>query len=309
MGQRWYVVIDGDEVGPATGLQLKKLADQGKINPESHVKLGQRGAWNPAKNVRGLFEVRSVATEVPPPPIVRPEEENRAVESLDSVSQNPDTKAFAKDASIGTSKTAMQSQPEIGRVRELILQQLGWDKLSKPRLYMNVVFVGMLAALPLLSFVIIPMQSLTPSTVSEPAALRTIAGLAASDVHLNFANKGFKVSKRLDATQSEWKCIDQNDARLMIVEAFGQPTAITMVRATFRSNNGSGRTPECVNFLAYVASLPYAGADPSEAARWIRANAANVTNTTIGGVRFEIVTKTQSNGKLISSMLIMTSSL
>ncbi|MCM2375080.1 GYF domain-containing protein [Aporhodopirellula aestuarii] len=68
MSSQWYVQYKGKIVGPASARQLKGIAQQGKIDPDTLVRLGEDGNWTPASRVKGLFESVSqtglIASEV-----------------------------------------------------------------------------------------------------------------------------------------------------------------------------------------------------------------------------------------------------
>lgn len=56
MATEWYVCIDSVESGPITSDRLKRLADEGKIHPDTLLKKGPSGGWVPASRVKGLFD-------------------------------------------------------------------------------------------------------------------------------------------------------------------------------------------------------------------------------------------------------------
>ncbi|NQT15968.1 MAG: DUF4339 domain-containing protein, partial [Planctomycetes bacterium] len=60
MGQEWYVQTSSGKSGPFTPANLRKLAQTGKITPESLVSLDGEN-WSPAARVKGL-----VFAEAPP---------------------------------------------------------------------------------------------------------------------------------------------------------------------------------------------------------------------------------------------------
>jgi hypothetical protein len=55
MTNDWYVQQAGKTFGPLTSVQLKKLAGEGKIKPDTSVRRGTTAAWVPASRVQGLF--------------------------------------------------------------------------------------------------------------------------------------------------------------------------------------------------------------------------------------------------------------
>jgi membrane protein YdbS with pleckstrin-like domain len=70
----WFVGKSGKTHGPFSAGQLKQLAAEAKIGPETEVRLGTDGKWVTAKTVKGLFAVQATtAPTVAPagaPPIV-----------------------------------------------------------------------------------------------------------------------------------------------------------------------------------------------------------------------------------------------
>lgn len=63
----WYVHHREKTVGPVSSVQLKKLASEKRIGPETKVRLGETGSWVPAAKVQGLFHAE-VAALVPSAP-------------------------------------------------------------------------------------------------------------------------------------------------------------------------------------------------------------------------------------------------
>jgi len=51
----WFYRVMSDEIGPVTGSQLKQLAKDGTIEPDTHVRKGREGSWVTADHVQGLF--------------------------------------------------------------------------------------------------------------------------------------------------------------------------------------------------------------------------------------------------------------
>lgn len=51
----YYRAEDGREQGPVNSSQLKRLADFGKVRPNTEVRLAQEDRWGPASQVDGLF--------------------------------------------------------------------------------------------------------------------------------------------------------------------------------------------------------------------------------------------------------------
>ncbi len=56
MSNDWYVKLDGKtDRGPLSSDALRRLAQQGRVTPDTPVKKGQAGAWHRANDVHGLF--------------------------------------------------------------------------------------------------------------------------------------------------------------------------------------------------------------------------------------------------------------
>jgi hypothetical protein len=69
----WYYAHDGQQAGPVSAVELKQLADAGKLRPDDLV--WQEGVkdWIPARKVKGLFDAKQVAAAAPTvtaPPVV-----------------------------------------------------------------------------------------------------------------------------------------------------------------------------------------------------------------------------------------------
>uniref|UniRef100_A0A7C4LL94 DUF4339 domain-containing protein n=1 Tax=Schlesneria paludicola TaxID=360056 RepID=A0A7C4LL94_9PLAN len=60
MSKEWYYEVMGTAVGPISSAELKRRAQLGQIGPDTPVRLGTEGKWQPAERVKGLLD--------PPPP-------------------------------------------------------------------------------------------------------------------------------------------------------------------------------------------------------------------------------------------------
>jgi hypothetical protein len=76
MSTEWYYRVNGEEVGPIAPTDLKQLANDGLLCPDTQVRRGCDTAWSAARQVRGLFSETAVA------PIVAQSSDNRAGESV-----------------------------------------------------------------------------------------------------------------------------------------------------------------------------------------------------------------------------------
>src|SRR5262245_16799444 len=55
MGQVWYCLIKGQELGPFDTARLRALAEQQELLPDHHVRLSPSNHWTVAAKVKGLF--------------------------------------------------------------------------------------------------------------------------------------------------------------------------------------------------------------------------------------------------------------
>jgi hypothetical protein len=78
---------------------------------------------------------------------------------------------------------------------------------------------------------------------------------------MNFTNKGFTLKKSL-GSNPYWDCTKTIGNDMQSITAYGI-TASNIFKVEAMSTQGN------LNFLAYVASLPYAGSKPSQAAAWV----------------------------------------
>ena len=70
-----------------------------------------------------------------------------------------------------------------------------------------------------------------------------------------------------------------------MVEILGQsPTRIDYVTGTILQ----GGADQTAQFLAFVASLPYDGADPPATQAWVRENAGQDAERVVGGVKIRL---------------------
>lgn len=88
MSLEWFILRGEQTEGPISSSELKLLADQRKISPETLVKQGISGPWIPAGTIEGLFVEYHGAKPSPttgsPPPVryVKPREWKKAVLAL-----------------------------------------------------------------------------------------------------------------------------------------------------------------------------------------------------------------------------------
>jgi hypothetical protein len=72
MAAEWYYKELGKEIGPLTVSELRRLAKQCDMGPETIVRKGTHGQWVPACKVKGLLAgMPAQPTAITPPPAAR----------------------------------------------------------------------------------------------------------------------------------------------------------------------------------------------------------------------------------------------
>jgi hypothetical protein len=143
----------------------------------------------------------------------------------------------------------------------------------------------------------------TSTAAVAPAAPNAIPGLAAVDMYGNLTNKGFKLQTAYGdrSTGTSWTCKSTESGCDLTADCYGEtPTAIQNIRGIVENTNQGDPIPVAKEFLGYLATLPYDGSDPAKAKKWVEDHVGEVTETVIGGVRFEL------KGSRFVRMLIMT---
>lgn len=69
MATQWFYKVMDEEHGPVTSSQLKRLADDGTIDRDCHVRRSEDEHWHNADEVNGLFQPVMITTsEIASPP-------------------------------------------------------------------------------------------------------------------------------------------------------------------------------------------------------------------------------------------------
>lgn len=117
---------------------------------------------------------------------------------------------------------------------------------------------------------------------------KTIPGLSAADIHLNFKNKGFITTKKIGAEFSSWNCTLSRGLDTYLVIAGGKgPEEIVSVDVNYKYLGD--RTNDGELFVGYAASLPYTGSNPQGAKDWVLRNIKQSTDTSIGDVKYRLL--------------------
>ena len=128
-----------------------------------------------------------------------------------------------------------------------------------------------------------------PVTSTEPA----IPGLVAVDVYGNFEDRGFTLKRSHGKTLTFWTCTDRNSVSSYQVDITGDgPRHIIYVSGTFL-NFGAGDTDVLAKqFLGFLATIYYEGADSSKARKWVDEHISDIgSKITIGDVVFNYFRK------------------
>jgi len=133
--------------------------------------------------------------------------------------------------------------------------------------------------------------ALRPSTTQA----RFIPGLTGADIKLNVQKRGFACSASSGTGQS-WLCQRSSSTSSESVTYSGPgPTQIQYVSATELQFTAQPSDDIAVNFLGYLATLPYEGASPAAAQAWVTKHLLEAPDvvgthaeTTFGGAHFEI---------------------
>lgn len=124
---------------------------------------------------------------------------------------------------------------------------------------------------------------------AEEATHKTIPGLSAVDVYGVLEPKGFQLEHLPKIESGEaWNCVSEYEGCELRGDTFGDGTdRIRSVRATVRHKNAGDPVPTAKEFLGFIATLKYDGAQPAQARKWVEEHVAEKASTVIGGVKFE----------------------
>jgi len=105
VGQNWFVKDGEENLGPLSNVELKQLAVDGKVRPETEVRLGLEGQWVRAGSVEGLLSE-----------VVREFEEPTADQSVQLVSSSDSRHGISGSIS-GSANTADESDNPVALAR------------------------------------------------------------------------------------------------------------------------------------------------------------------------------------------------
>jgi hypothetical protein len=139
----------------------------------------------------------------------------------------------------------------------------------------------------------------------EPAP-RNIPGLAPQDVYLNLEDRGFKCSEpELMGPDNEvrWTCEKQVAQGEYLVEInSSDANSVRLVKAWVISRDSGRADPLAQDFLGYVATVPYEGAQPEEAKAWVERNVGSKVSAEFGGVSYTLGSKAGSRSLVLEKL-------
>ena len=109
----WYCKVMGEELGPMSSAELKRMADQGQLTPQDFVRREPDDNWSSASRVKGLFGQQSgtAAKQVAPPAMHPPPgQRDGGVPFVNVTAQQP---AVAAQSSHGIEQTVWTGRPSV----------------------------------------------------------------------------------------------------------------------------------------------------------------------------------------------------
>ena len=130
-----------------------------------------------------------------------------------------------------------------------------------------------------------PPPTLTPTAKPTPDTL-AIPGLTNADIKLNLQDRDFACGgPDLAGAIATWTCSRISGLADLTVRYRGpDPTIVYSVDA--QTIGADDRL--AADFLGFIATLPYAGADPERARSWVQDRIGTSASTTIGHARFTL---------------------
>ncbi len=134
-----------------------------------------------------------------------------------------------------------------------------------------------------------------PTSTPTPSAARQVQGalpgLQAADIKVSLEERDFnctQAEKFKTANLYVWTCQQETGSFLFRVDIYGETlTTVDYISVTALDYSGlnSNLSGE---FLGFIATVPYDGAEPIKAREWVSKNILGEQSTTFGQVRYEI---------------------
>lgn len=133
----------------------------------------------------------------------------------------------------------------------------------------------------------------------------TIPGLMPADVYLSLEEKGFTTDKQYNVEGSRFMCRRDEGGCTWSGQIYapkGNSTKISVIVGLMQNQTGEpAKTTEWSKpFLTYMASLPYEGSTPAEAAAWVGANIGKNAEKQFGPVKMQLFSEGDSRMVRIS---------
>lgn len=126
------------------------------------------------------------------------------------------------------------------------------------------------------------------SNEKEPEA-KYIKGLTTGDIYVPLKEKGFKIDKQFEADAFFVNCSLTNSATSAVLRlAANGPSKVLEVKASFTDFSADNTDRLAAQFLGFIATAQYEGADSEKARQWVIDNISKNSTTEIGGVTFQI---------------------
>ena len=131
-----------------------------------------------------------------------------------------------------------------------------------------------------------------PTATATPREVQgALPGLQAADIKVSLEERGFnctQAEKFKTANVYVWTCQQETGSFLFRVDIYGETlTTVDYISATALDYSGSN-TNLSAEFLGFIATVPYDGAEPTKAREWVSKNILGEQSTTFGQVRYEI---------------------
>jgi hypothetical protein len=126
------------------------------------------------------------------------------------------------------------------------------------------------------------------SSEKEPA-VKYINGLTTGDIYVPLEEKGFKIDKQFAGEDFFINCSLTNSSTSAELRIASKGTdKVIEVKASFTDFSADNTNRLAAEFLGFIATATYEGADPNKARKWVEDNISKNATTEISGVTFEI---------------------
>lgn len=152
--------------------------------------------------------------------------------------------------------------------------------------------IGMLSIVGALSLRLLGLPAGAAAAVKSDTTLHLVAtqaehllgGVTSGDLKTEFSRRGMQCDgPRKQATRVAWSCSSTEGSTIYRVEFLGKsPTRIDYVTGTVVQLTPN--LQQALQFLAFVASVPYSGGDPTAAQAWVRKQGVRDGERVIGTV-------------------------